>query len=59
MSTPDQAERRALLPIFLIVLVDILAGILSGGGICRPEAGRFSNAFLLVAIDVPPIVEPD
>ena len=43
----------------LIVLVDILAGILSGGGICRPDAGRFSNAFLLIAIDVPPIVERD
>ena len=37
----------------LIVLVDILAGILSGGGACRADPPEvFSNAFLLVALDV-------
>jgi uncharacterized oxidoreductase len=36
----------------LIVLVEILAGVLSGGGICRPGAPEdFSNAFMLIALD--------
>jgi uncharacterized oxidoreductase len=40
----------------LIVLVDILAGILSGGGACRADPPEvFSNAFLLVAVDVEPL----
>ena len=40
----------------LIVLVDILAGILSGGGVCRPNPPEdFSNAFLLIALDVEPL----
>jgi uncharacterized oxidoreductase len=43
----------------LIVLVDVLAGILSAGGVCRPDAGEFSNAFLLIAIDVEPLVPRD
>jgi uncharacterized oxidoreductase len=43
----------------LIVLVDIIAGILSGGGVCRPDAPEdFSNAFALFALDVAPLCDP-
>jgi LDH2 family malate/lactate/ureidoglycolate dehydrogenase len=41
----------------LIVLVDILAGLLSGGGVCGPDLPEdFSNSFLLLAVDVEPLV---
>lgn len=43
----------------LIVLVDVLAGLLSGGGVCRPDAGDSANAFLLVAIDPGPLAAPE
>jgi uncharacterized oxidoreductase len=40
----------------LIVMVDIIAGILSGGGVCRPDPPEdFSNAFALFALDVEPL----
>jgi uncharacterized oxidoreductase len=42
----------------LIVLVDIIAGILSGGGVCRPDAPEdFSNAFALFSLDVAPLID--
>jgi uncharacterized oxidoreductase len=41
----------------LIVLVDIIAGMLSGGGVCRADAPEdFSNALFLLAVDVEPLV---
>jgi uncharacterized oxidoreductase len=41
----------------LIVLIDILAGVLSRGGVCRADPPEdFSNAFLLFALDVEPLV---
>jgi LDH2 family malate/lactate/ureidoglycolate dehydrogenase len=41
----------------LIVLVDIIAGLLSGGGVCRADApADFSNALFLLALDVEPLV---
>jgi uncharacterized oxidoreductase len=41
----------------LIVLVEILAGVLTGGGVCRADAPPvFSNGFFLVAIDVEPLL---
>ncbi|MEA2180243.1 MAG: hypothetical protein QOG77_3540 [Solirubrobacteraceae bacterium] len=44
----------------LIVLVDIIAGILSGGGVCRPDAPEdFSNAFALFTLDVGPVCDED
>jgi hydroxycarboxylate dehydrogenase B len=44
----------------LIVLVDVIAGILSGGGVCRPDPpSDFSNAFALFALDVDPLCERD
>lgn len=44
----------------LIVLVDVLAGILSGGGVCRPDSpADFSNAFLLIALDVGALASRD
>jgi hydroxycarboxylate dehydrogenase B len=36
----------------LIVLTEILAGILSGGGVCRPGSPPFSNDFLLIAVNL-------
>ena len=37
----------------LLVLADIMAGALSGGGVCRPGApGSFTNAFFMLALDV-------
>jgi hydroxycarboxylate dehydrogenase B len=37
----------------LLVLADILAGALSGGGVCRPEVpDSFTNAFFMLALDV-------
>lgn len=37
----------------LVVLIDILTGLLSGGGACNgPPTEQFSNAFCLIAIDV-------
>lgn len=42
----------------LIVLVDIIAGILSSGGVCRPDAPEdFSNAFALFSLDVGPLCD--
>jgi hydroxycarboxylate dehydrogenase B len=35
----------------LIVLVELIVGMLSGGPICGPEDRRFSNGFVLLAID--------
>ena len=35
----------------LIVLVEMVVGLLTLGGMCRPNAGSFSNAFVLVCID--------
>lgn len=41
----------------LIVLAELLAGLLSGGGTVRADAPeRSSNAFLLLAIDIEPLV---
>lgn len=41
----------------LMVLVDAVAGILSGGGVCRPDPPEdFSNAFVIVAIDTRAVV---
>jgi uncharacterized oxidoreductase len=39
----------------LIVLVEILAGILSGGGACRSGSPRFSNDLLLIALNLKPL----
>jgi hydroxycarboxylate dehydrogenase B len=37
----------------LLVLADILAGALSGGGVCRPGApNSFTNAFFMLALDI-------
>jgi uncharacterized oxidoreductase len=37
----------------LLVLADIMAGALSGGGVCRPGApNSFTNAFFMLALDV-------
>jgi hydroxycarboxylate dehydrogenase B len=33
------------------VLVEMVVGLLTLGGMCRPNAGSFSNAFVLVCID--------
>jgi uncharacterized oxidoreductase len=42
----------------LIILTDILAGILSGGGACREDGpAQFSNAFMLITIDVEALAE--
>lgn len=44
----------------LIVLVEILAGVLSGGGVCRPDApADFSNAFMLIALDIGALVREE
>lgn len=63
-TNPDDLfEGGALLPVgghkgyALMVLVDVIAGILSGGGVCREDAPEhFSNAFVLVAIDTRKLV---
>jgi uncharacterized oxidoreductase len=39
----------------LIILTEILAGILSGGGVCRPGSPPFSNDFLLIAVNLEPL----
>ena len=37
----------------LLVLADIMAGALSGGGVCRPGApNSFTNAFFMLALDI-------
>ncbi|MEO7372476.1 MAG: Ldh family oxidoreductase [Terrimesophilobacter sp.] len=36
----------------LLMLVDLLAGVLSGGGVCGAPSNGFANALTLIAIDV-------
>jgi uncharacterized oxidoreductase len=43
----------------LIILVDLLVGVLTGAGVCRPDPGPFRNAVVLVAIAVDPLVPRD
>lgn len=57
-TNPEDFDRGgALLPIAghkgygLIVLVELIVGALTGGGMCSPSEPRFSNAFVLITMD--------
>ncbi len=50
--TPVGGETAGHKAYALVALVDVLAGLLSGGGACREGSPPFSNAFVLVAFDV-------
>ena len=42
----------------LVILIDLIVGVLSGGGVCRTDAGPFRNAFAMIAINPDPLVSP-
>jgi hydroxycarboxylate dehydrogenase B len=39
----------------LIMLVELLVGLLAGGGMCRPGSIPFANAMIVIAIDPSPV----